>query len=213
MKKILSIGTLSLISTFALANSPAILQSGEPLPAGAQIDAPQNLGSKSNVSVPVSVAAGYAGSKVGSSDLGGDERFNGFFINVSVPVYSKTNFYTEYEYQDASDMDFNEFSAGMQYNVLENDKTYLTAGLGLGYAWMDESAEGYSLELGYLTVPLHFELGYKIQPNIDVFGNLGYKWFINQKGEACIYGVCAEGSSSDLNIDGMTYKAGLRYTF
>ena len=216
MKKLLAITTLSLISSLALAAKPIVLQSGEPLPLDAKIDNPQQSHYQTQGSSTLnnfSLAAGYAGSKIGSNEFGGDERFNGFFLNASTAVDPKVNAYAEYAYQDASDLDFSEFSVGLQYKILEDAKTYASLGLGVGYAWLDESADSVSVELNYVTLPVNFELGYKIDQNVDVFGNVGYKWFFNRDSEACIGNTCVSGSSSDLDIDGVTYKAGLRYNF
>ena len=216
MKKLLAIGTLSLISSLAMAAKPIVLQSGEPLPLDAKIDNPQQSHYQTQGSGTLnnfSLAAGYAGSKIGSNEFGGDERFNGFFLNASTAVDPKVNAYAEYAYQDASDLDFSEFSVGLQYIILEDRNTYASLGLGVGYAWLDESADNVSVELNYVTLPVNFELGYKIDQNVDVFGNVGYKWFFNRDSEACIGNTCVSGSSSDLDIDGVTYKAGLRYNF
>lgn len=216
MKKLLAITTLSLISSLALAAKPIVLQSGEPLPLDAKIDNPQQSHYQTQGSSTLnnfSLAAGYAGSKIGSNEFGGDERFNGFFLNASTAIDPKVNTYAEYAYQDASDLDFSEFSVGLQYKILEDRNTYASLGLGVGYAWLDESADNASVELNYVTLPVNFELGYKIDQNVDVFGNVGYKWFFNRDSEACIGNTCVSGSSSDLDIDGVTYKAGLRYNF
>ena len=222
MKKLLAIGTLSLISSLAMADRAIILQSGEPLPLGAKIDNPQQSHYQTQGSSTLnnfSLAAGYAGSKIGSNEFGGDEKFNGFFLNASTSVDNKTSVYAEYVYQEASGADFDEVSIGMQYKVLEDSHTYAAIGGGVGYASLDES--GYipdlglngSVELNYVTLPVHFEFGYKANQNLDVFGNVGYKWFFNRDSEACIEGTCVSGSSSDLDVDGVTYKAGLRYNF
>ena len=216
MKQLLLITALSLISSLSLAAKPIVLQPGEPLPLDAKIaNAQQNPYESHNTNTlnNFSLAAGYAGSKIGSSEFGGDERFNGFFLNASTEVDPKINVYAEYAYQEASGSDFSEVSIGVQYKVLEDNNTYAAIGGGVGYAWLDESAEGVSLELNYVTLPINFELGYKINPNVDVFGNVGYKWFFNRDSEACIGNTCVSGSSSDLDIDGATYKVGLRYNF
>ncbi|OTG73429.1 hypothetical protein B9T23_13850 [Acinetobacter terrae] len=216
MKQLLIITTLSLISSLSFAAKPIVLQPGEPLPLDAKIaNAQQNPYESHNTNTlnNLSLAAGYAGSKIGSNEFGGDERFNGFFLNASTSIDPKANIFAEYAYQEASDMDFSELSIGLQYKILEDNQTYASLGFGVGYAWLDESAEGVSLELKYVTLPVNFELGYKINPNVDVFGNVGYKWFFNRDAEACIGNTCASGSSSDLDIDGVTYKAGLRYNF
>ena len=216
MKQLLAITTLSLISSLAFAAQPLTLQPGEPLPLDAKtVSHQQSQYQSQNISTlnNISLAAGYAGSKIGSNEFGGDERFNGFFLNASTAVDPKANIFTEYAYQEASDMDFSELSIGLQYKILEDNQTYASLGFGVGYAWLDESVEGASVELKYVTLPVNFELGYKINPNVDVFGNVCYKWFFNRDAEACIGNTCASGSSSDLDIDGVTYKAGLRYNF
>ncbi|WP_180084889.1 hypothetical protein [Acinetobacter sp. YH12145] len=221
MKKLLAIGTLSLISSLATAENAIVLQSGEPLPLGASANTVQNRSSTNNSYLPSGgyVSAGYAGSKIGSSEFGGDERFNGFFLNAGTYVAPKTSLYMEYAFQDASEMDFSEVILGLNYKFLENDKNYASVGGGIGYAWLDEKAYdpyydmNVSLELNYLTLPLYLEVGHQLNANFEIFGNLGYKWFFNRDSEACIDGLCVSGNSSDLDIDGMTYKAGLRYNF
>ena len=222
MKRIFLIGLCPLISSFAMAGKPAVLQPGEMLPAGAVIANPyqnQSYSQNSNMSEQFSLAAGYAGSKIGSDEFGGDERFNGAFLNASTALDAKVSLYTEYAYQEASDIDFNELSIGMLYRAFENNSAYAALGFGVGYAWLDESAYNInngvntSVELEYVTLPVNFEFGYKINPSVDLFGNVGYKWFFNRDAEACIGGACVSGNSSDLNIDGVTYKAGLRYNF
>lgn len=220
MKKLLTIGTLSLISSLAFADRAIMLQPGEPLPLGAEADTVQNRSTLNSAeSSNLSLAVGYMGSKIGSNELGGDERFNGFFLNASTVIAPKTSMYTEYAFQDASDMDFSEVSVGLQYKVLENQYSYAAIGGGVGYAWLDERAYDAdidvkaSLELNYVTLPIHLELGHKVNPNVDIFGNVGYKWFFNRDSEACFNGMCVSGSSSDLDIDGVIYKAGIRYTF
>lgn len=216
MKQLLIITTLSLIPSLSFAAKPIVLQPGEPLPLDAKIvNSQQNPYQSQNTNAlnSFSLAAGYAGSKIGSNEFGGDERFNGFFLNASTAVDPKANVFAEYAYQEASDIDFSELSIGLQYKILEDNQTYASLGFGVGYAWLDESVEGASVELKYVTLPVNFEIGYKINPNVDVFGNVGYKWFFNRDAEACIGNTCASGSSSDLDIDGVTYKTGLRYNF
>ena len=221
MKKLLAIGTLSLISSLALADKPVVLQPGEPLPLGVAADNVQNRVIPNNSFSPSNgyVSAGYAGSKIGSSEFGGDERFNGFFLNAGTYVAPKTSLYMEYAFQDASDMDFSEVVLGLNYKFLENDKNYASVGGGIGYAWLDEKAYdpyydiNVSLELNYLTLPLYLEVGHQLNSNFEIFGNLGYKWFFNRDSEACIDGLCVSGNNSDLDIDGMTYKTGIRYNF
>lgn len=166
-----------------------------------------------------SVALGYMGSKIGSNDLGGDENFNGFFINGDYDFYPKLSAWLEYAYQDASDMDFNQVSIGLKYKLYEDEQIYSTASAGVGYAWLKES--GYdsdyginaSLDLRYVTLPIALEVGYKINPNFSVLANVGYEWLFNQDSEACVNSYCASGSDSELDVDGVTYKVGLRYNF
>lgn len=166
-----------------------------------------------------SVSLGYMGSKIGSNDLGGDEKFNGFFINGDYEFYPKLSAWLEYAYQDASDIDFNQVSIGLKYNLYEDEKIYSSASAGVGYAWLKESAYDSeydlngSLDLRYVTLPIAFEVGYKLNPNFSVFGNVGYEWLFNNDSEACIESYCASGSDSELDVDGVTYKVGLKYNF
>ena len=63
MKRIFLIGLCPLISSFAMAGKPVVLQPGEMLPAGAVIANPyqnQSYSQNSNMSEQFSLAAGYA---------------------------------------------------------------------------------------------------------------------------------------------------------
>jgi hypothetical protein len=225
MKKLVLIGLMGLVAGTTNANQwqeqPLAINNEMPQQMGEPVKAqPVRMEQNNyNGASGYSVAFGYAGSKIGSNNLGGDEEFNGFFLNGTADLNSRLSMYAEYQYQDASDMDFNEVAVGMQYQLMESGNAYTSAGIGLGYAWLDES--GYvpdldanvNLNLEYITLPINFEVGYKMSPNLNVFANFGYKWFFNNDAEVCSGGICVSGDSSDLDVDGVTYKAGLRYNF
>lgn len=226
MKKLICFGVLGFLSSFTNASEwsdkPLPVNYGQPAPMGEPVKvntAKQNGYAQYTSESKVSIATGYMGSKIGSNDLGGDENFNGFFLNGSYNIDPKLSTWIEYNYQDASEMDFSEVAIGLQYKLLEEGRAYVSTGVGVGYAWLDEDAYeqdlsvNASLKLKYVSLPINFEFGYKAMPKLDVFANIGYKWMFNRDADACINNTCVSTSDSSLNVDGVTYKAGLRYNF
>lgn len=227
MKKILCCGVIGfsavIANTVAWSDQPLPVNYGAPAPMGAPVKAETTVNTYKNNSnyignnTSYSLATGYMGSKIGSNDLGGDENFNGFFFNGAVALDSKLTTWVEYNYQNASEMDFNEVSLGLQYKIFEDEKAYISTGLGIGYAWLEEDDRieetKVSLKLKYISLPINVEFGYKVLPRMDVFANFGYKWMFNRDADACINQTCVSTRDSDLNVDGVIYKAGIRYNF
>ncbi|MCU4589086.1 porin family protein [Acinetobacter ursingii] len=218
--------TLGVLTTSVFANDWRQLptnqnppEMGEPTKAVQVSSSRYGDSNPQSVSGLYSITAGYMGSKIGSNDLGGDEKFNGLFINGDYNFYPNLSAWLEYAYQDASDMDFNQVSLGLKYKLYDDEKIYSSVSGGVGYAWLKES--GYdsdyginaSLDLRYVTLPIAVEFGYKINPNISVLANVGYEWLFNQDSEACVNSYCASGSDSELDVDGVIYKLGLKYSF
>lgn len=219
MKKLLAITTLSLISSLALADRAIILQSGEPLPMGSTSNNVQNNPSSNANRMPTqfSLAGGYAGSKLGSDDFQGTESFDGVFVNAEYKTHPKASIWAEYVYQN-SEVDYNQFAVGYKYKFLEDEKLYSSISLGVGYSWLEESETipdlgKLSVDLDYFSIPAALEVGYKIAPQVDLFGALGYQWLFNDKARVCLNGDCASGKDDSLDLNGVTYKTGLRYNF
>ncbi|RKG37876.1 outer membrane beta-barrel protein [Acinetobacter sp. WCHAc060007] len=210
MKKLLAIGTLSLISSLALANKPLVVQYGEPEPMAeqqAQNDYVQTSSPLNNISLN----AGYVGGMIDKDDF--KLRLKGFELGGTYSLNEKFGIFAKYE-QQKDDLKLKEFSAGAVYNFYERNNVYITGSAGLGYSWVDGKDDGDKVELEYLTLPIGLELGYKFTPSVAVYGGLGYKWMYNQDSEVCFGGVCYDaGNLSELDVNGTTYRAGFRYTF
>lgn len=179
-----------------------------------------------------SISGGFSGSKIGSSDLGGDAKFKGFFLEGAYNIDENLNVWGKYSYQKYNDWEIklNEISFGVGYKFLEQDNFYALSKIGVGYAWTDQSEYWDELDttvdskFKYVTLPIELELGYRFTPNVSVFGGVGYKWLFNQDLKLCAEGECVSVNDSiikdefgidksDLDIDGYTYKLGLRYNF
>lgn len=224
MKRILTTLLTGAISTFTMASvwqeQQLPVQRAEPVSMGAPVVVVEEQSGPLSTLNGLTVAFGYAGAKIGSDEIGGDEKFNGFFLNASTDVVPNMSVWAEYAYQTASDLDLNGFDVGVQYKLFEDAQIYSSAGIGLGYLWID--GKGYDsdldikakLDLSYFTLPINVEVGYKVVPNASIFANLGYKWYFNQDGKVCMNEYCASAENvSDLDMDGVTYKVGLRYKF
>ncbi|MGB9190324.1 MULTISPECIES: hypothetical protein [unclassified Acinetobacter] len=218
MKKLVLALAVGVVSNITLADTSLMLNKGAPAIIGTSPNYVHTESeSQSNSTGPFSVAFGYAGSKLGSDEFLGTESFDGVFINATYQSHPKASIWAEYIFQ-SSEADYNHFSIGYKYKFLENEKLYSAASLGLGYGWLDEkeSVSGLGdvkLELEYFTIPAALEVGYKVSPKIDVFGSFGYQWLFNNDAKVCLNGECLFGSGDELDLNGVTYKTGLRYNF
>lgn len=225
MKKSILVLSTALLATSAFADEWQRLPTShaEPAPMGEQVQqtapvARQYSTQPTHIQSKYGVAAGFAGSKL-SDSADTSERFKGFFLNGSYDYSNLTTLWSEYSRQKASELAINEVSFGANYKLFEDQNSYFSAGIGLGWAWIDESYYDESVnakasvELNYLTIPVNFESGVKLSQEFTGFLNLGYKWYSNRESEACLDNICATGSSSELDLDGVTYKVGLRYSF
>lgn len=211
MKKIILALAIGVVSTAVLANKPLSVQYGSPVPMGEQQT--QNTGAK-NTSLAlnnISLNAGYVGGMIDKEDV--KLRLKGFEFGGTYLLNDKVGIYTKYE-QQKDELKLKEFSAGAVYNFYERNNVYINGSVGLGYSWVDGKDDGDKVELEYLTIPVGLEVGYKFTPNIAVYGGVGYKWMYNQDSEACLDGECYDaGSLGELDVNGTTYRTGLRYNF
>ena len=189
MKNTLLALTIAAASSATFANSPLPVKYGQPAPLGAPVQASQSHTTYSPLK-NVSLNGGYTGSMIDEGDV--KLRFKGWELGATYFLNEK----------------------GGVYNFYDEKNVYINGTAGLGYAWVDGSSEGDSVDLEYLTIPVGVEVGYKFTPNFALYGGLGYKWLYNQQAEACLDGECYDaGKLSELDVNGTTYRAGLRYNF
>lgn len=218
MKKLILAGVVGFLSLSAYADRPLFLSNGSPQVMGTSPNYvhTENKPQSSDMS-PFSVALGYAGSKLGSDQFLGTESFDGLFINAEYQSHPTASIWAEYKFQ-SSDVDYNQVAVGLKNKFLEDNKLYSAASIGIGMSWLDESETDPDLgrvkvELDYFTIPVALEVGYKITPQVDMFGSFGYQWMFNRDAKLCVDGDCISGNSDDLDVNGVTYNAGMRYKF
>ena len=215
MRKLILAGVVGVVSTVAGANKPLMLQQGEPAPMGnpVQYQAPKKSYSSSASSALgdyVSFNAAYSGSKIGTENLGGDSKLNGIDLGF-VGVRDNLSAGVGLTYQGDNDWNYTEIYSKFGYRLFNQNNNYGIASIGTGYAWM--SAKDFPIDLEYFVIPVELEVGHYIQNNLAVFGALGYKWLWNTVTEVCVSNVCGSDSLAEMDVDGATYKVGLRYNF
>lgn len=154
----------------------------------------------------------YTGATLETDDAEDDVQFDGVGVGLSADL--EYGFVTSfgYQYQVETDSKSNEIQAKLGYKFYDANNAYATASVGLGYSWL--SFDDVDLDLRYLTIPFDVEVGYYFQPNLALYVGTGYKWMNNQNIDGCIEGYCISGySDSALDLDGFSYKAGIRYQF
>ena len=224
MKKLILVlsGVACLFSsnTFAASNwveKPLQVQNAEPEPLGERTLPVQEVKYKNYSNSTNSVSdktnsfnIAFSGAKLGSNDLGGDENFKGVDIGLT-SFYDKWVAGFGYTYLNSSDLDASQIYSKFGYQLFNQNNSYSIAFLGIGYTWA--SAKDFDVKLEYFTVPVELEVGHYLQSNIAVYGAIGYEWLSNTSAEACYGGFCGSDSSSEFDVDGLTYKAGIRYNF
>lgn len=238
MKKILAISSFCLISSFALADKPLLIQQGMPEPM---------IGDRSSVSekqytllkptkykdekaLNTSLMLEYSSQKAKfSNDI--DEDLTGFGLGFSSSPH-RNGYWGKFEYQENNNYQGSayELSFGGHLNLFNSNGFYVLATLGMGVSLLE--ADGFD-DSTYWTLPVGLELGYTLIPNLSVYSGVGYKLSLNisEDGETrCNDGTWSDSTGSgtcswhggiDYNFsssyigdyDGMTYKAGLRYNF
>ena len=234
MKKLLVIGTLSLISPLALADKPLLIQQGTPEPmssyetpvAETQYTPLQPTRYKNETALNASLMLEYSAQKGKfANDI--DEDLKGFGIGISSTPH-RNGYWGKFEYQQSDNYDGSayEFSFGGHLNLINANGFYALATLGTGVSILE--ADGFDNST-YWTLPVGLELGYTPMPNLSVYGGVGYKWSWDISSST----TCKDGTTSNSvgsgtcsshdgidhynytigDYDGMTYKAGLRYNF
>lgn len=219
MKRILTTLLTGAISTFTMAatwqEQQLPVQRAEPAPMGepVQYQAPKKSYSSSASSAfgdYVSFNAAFSGSRIGAENVGGDSTFSGIDLGI-MGGQENLSAGLGFTYQADSDWKYSEVYSKFGYRLFSQNNNYGIVSTGVGYAWL--SAKDYAIDLDYFVLPVELEVGHYFQPKLAAYAALGYKWLWNTSGEVCYSNICGSGSSSELDVDGMTYKAGLRYNF
>jgi len=219
MKKLVLIGLMGLVAGSANASDwqekPLPVNYSTPQPMGepvvSTVKSKSNRSSANSSLIGLAVFAGYSGYNA-KPDYEEKQKLNGFELGASYS-WGKFGLFEKYEHQNESQVKYNELSTGIQYKFLEQHDFYLMSTAALGYGW-GETKET-KIDLEFLTLPVGLEAGYSFAPNFDLYGGVGYKWLWDRsKNEGCSMYVCWSGRGEVVgDLDGVTYKAGLRYNF
>lgn len=236
MKKLVLIGVLGSISALSNAEQPLVIQQSSPAqmysnptpvisPQYYSQSQPVRYNSPANPNY--SVSAEYT-SYEADLEWGDTVKLDGFALGVSSSPHI-SGWYGKFEYMqdDSLDADYYEFAFGGQLNLFSYNGLYALASAGLGFAVAD-SPELYNT-VNFVTLPVGFEVGYSVIPELSLYGGVGYKWLWDTTSST----TCRDGSTSNStgsgtcswhggiayyndyvgDNDGVTYKAGLRYNF
>jgi hypothetical protein len=189
-----------------------------------------------------SVAAGFSGSDLKNPE-GYGAKGKGFFVNGAYHFDDSINLWIELDQQKSSDVynefsymgndvkvkesyDLSEIALGVQYKW-NSDRLYAGIGTGFGFsrlkintagsaviggvAYVESESETYD----YYTWRLaDLELGAKFSKNLSVFADVGYKLLLSLETDTtCGAYYCESARAEEMDLDGLTYKAGLRYSF
>lgn len=213
MRKLFLAGAIGVFSTVAVANTPLVIQQGQPEPMGAPVAHKPAKTYQPNKAISdgrASLTIAYSGSKIGAEDLGGDSRLNGIHVGFDA-IQNNLMAGVGFTYQNDSDWKYSEIHSKFGYYFLNQANSYGVASFGIGYAWMP--AKEFPIDLEYLVLPIEVEVGHYIHNNLAVFGALGHKWLWNTVTEVCLGNFCGSDTLAEMDIDGFTYKLGIRYDF
>ena len=215
MKNTLLALTIAAASSATFANKPLPIQYGQPEPMGEPVvsavkSKPARSNSNSNLT-GLAVFAGYSGYNA-KPDYEEKQKLNGFELGASYS-WGEFSLFEKYEHQNESQVKYNELSTGIQYKFLEQNDFYLMGTAAFGYGWGETKETDIDLE--FISLPVGLELGYSFTPKFDVYTGVGYKWLWDRsENEGCSAYVCWSGRGGVVgDLDGVTYKAGLRYNF
>ena len=206
--------TLGIATINAWSDTPLQINYGTPEALGEQtlqVTAPVNQDENSN-GLQTSIFAEYYGSKIGSNDLGGDQKLNGIGAGLTVIALNSLSTSVGLNFQRNSNWKNTEINVKGGYKFYNFDNTYANANIGVGYAWV--KADDYDVKLRYVTLPVELEVGHYFQKDLAVYAGLGYKWlYIENLKDVCTSYFCSTAASDVLDLDGITYRVGLKYDF
>lgn len=210
MKNTLIAFTIVMASPASFANSPLLIQHTQPAPLDVTVQTSKTQ-SPYSLLENLSVNGGYTGGMIDEPSV--KLRFKGLELGATYFLNETDGIFTKYE-QQKDELKLKEFSVSGIRNFYNKNNVYMNGMAGIGYAWVDGSSEGYSVDLEYLTIPVGVEVGQKFTPHLALYGGLGYKWLYNQNAKACVEDQCIDaGKRSGLDTHGTTYRFGLRYDF
>lgn len=210
----------TLVSFFGVAHAEDSWQPLPVQPAAAQSEAATAPTKKAGyfATPRFSFSTEYVGFKA-KLENGETAKLDGVAFGFSSAPQRQGGFWTRLEYQNSSDYDadYYEFTSGGQLNIFNQNNIYALLTAGLGYTVVDSS---YAVDTAaFVTLPVGLEVGYSFGPNVSLFGGVGYKWLwdITTKEECTngyYYSYC-EKTVGDVigDVDGVTYRAGIRYNF
>ncbi|USA45133.1 hypothetical protein NDN11_10340 [Acinetobacter sp. C26M] len=217
MKKIV-VGVIGLAACLMTVNGwadePLQVNYGTPQALGQRTVQPieQSYRSETSSGIERSIFAEYYGSRLKSDEIDGHEKLNGIGTGITFTALDTLNSTFGLNYQKNADWKSTEISVKGGYKFYNYDNTYANASIGVGYAWL--KADNHDVKLRYVTLPIEFELGHYIQSNVAGYVGLGYKWLYIENFDDVCSGYFCDGTASDiLDMDGITYKAGIRYNF
>ncbi|ENX35296.1 hypothetical protein F889_00963 [Acinetobacter colistiniresistens] len=162
--------------------------------------------------IQTSLFAEYYGSRLKSDEVDGHETLNGFGTGLTFTALDVFNTTFGVNYQKNAEWKSTELNVKGGYKFYNQNNTYANASIGVGYAWL--KADDYDVKLRYVTLPVELEMGHYFQPNIAAYVGLGYKWlYIENFKDVCTGYFCDSTASDILDMDGLTYKVGIRYNF
>ncbi|ENU24819.1 hypothetical protein F993_01067 [Acinetobacter proteolyticus] len=218
MKTILlgAIGVATCFTTIhAWADTPLQLNYGAPQALGEPTSVQQteqHYRSESRSGIQTSIFAEYYGSRLKSDEVDGHENLNGLGTGVTFTALDTLSSTFGLNYQKNADWKSTEINVKGGYTFYGHNNSYANASIGVGYAWL--KADDYDVKLRYVTLPIEFELGHYIQSNLAIYAGLGYKWlYIENYKDVCTSYFCDSTVADVLDMDGMTYKVGMRYLF
>ncbi|ENW92379.1 hypothetical protein [Acinetobacter dispersus] len=206
--------TIYLMGVNGWADAPLQVNYGAPQELGQRTIQPldQDYRSETSSGIQTSVFAEYYGSRLQSDAIDGHEKLNGFGTGVTFTALDTLSTTFGLNYQKSSDWHSTEINVKGGYKFYNQNNTYANASIGVGYAWLD--ADDYDTKLRYVTLPIDFELGHYFQKDIAGYAGLGYKWlYIENFDDVCTGYFCESTASDVLDLDGITYKVGIRYNF
>lgn len=150
---------------------------------------------------------------------GDKAKLDGVALGFSTAPQRQGGFWTRFEYQNSSDYDadYYELASGGQLRIFNQNNVYALASIGLGYTVVDTSYVSDTAE--FISLPVGLEVGYTFGQNVSLFGGVGYKWLWDiTSSEECTsysYYTSCQNTIGDVigDVDGVTYRAGVRYSF
>ena len=205
---------LGMVAINGWGSTPLQVNYGMPQELGEPVSQPtiQELRDETSSGVQTSIFAEYYGSKIGSDKFTGDEKLNGIGAGITFTAVSALNTTIGMNFQKNSSFQNTEINIKGGYKFYNYDNTYANASIGVGYAWID--VDDYDVRLRYITLPVELEVGHYFQKDLATYVGIGYKkLYVEHLKDVCTGYFCGSTASDILDMDGVTYRLGLKYDF